>query len=57
MQPSSYPDSLQQVALTLLDPATCRDEMDGYRYALLVTDKMICAGRDVNGYGVCQVSE
>lgn len=57
VQTPNYPDSLQQVALTLLDPATCRDQVDGYRYGVVVTDKMICAGRDVNGYGVCEVSD
>ena len=56
-QTPNYPDSLQQVALTLLDPETCRDQVDGYRYGVVVTDKMICAGRDVNGYGVCEVSD
>ena len=54
--PRNFPDNLKQIALTLLDPATCRDQMDGYSYEIVITDKMICAGRGVSGQGVCQVS-
>ena len=56
-QPVHVSDNLKQVALTLLNRTTCRDQIDGYRYAQVVTDKMICASRGINGQGVCQVSD
>ena len=55
--PKNFPDNLKQIALTLLDPATCRDQMDGYSYAIVITDKMICASRGISGQGICQVSD
>ena len=53
--PSVVPDELQQVRLNLVDPEDCADQINGYLFGHEVTDRMICAGRDISGKGVCQV--
>ena len=53
--PSVVPDELQQVRLNLVDPDDCADQINGYLFGHEVTDRMICAGRDISGKGVCQV--